>query len=635
MMQVALIGQPNVGKSSLFTRLTGVGVISSNYPGTTVEFEESTVMVGDKTINVHDLPGTYSLSSGSKDESIVVDMLRDGANDAIVVVADSTNLESSLVLAMEIIELEVPMILALNKMDLADRRFRISAGKLSEVFGVPVVPVSSKTGEGVDQLLKSISAGEASVSGYRTRYDGHIMGYLETIMSMDGSVSWGSAVKMLEGLGMFVERESLEVEAYVRQVSAEFRETHGDMLDVHIARDRYGDAHVIAMSAVEPIAGGMSRKDRISEMTISPSTGIPILLCVLAATFFCLIYVGGLLAEAVDAFYTGLVGTALADFGREVGGDLGEAIMSGIDGSLSAILGLVIPYIMVFYIVLGILEDSGYLPRAVILLDRSMHKLGLHGNAFIPIMVGFGCNVPAILATRAVRSKRERMILCTIICMAVPCSAQLATITGVTGRYAGAIWVLVIFAVLIALGFASGTILNKRLKREPSNLAMELPELQMPTAKNVLLKMWYRTSDFFKLAVPLLIVGSIVIEVLMQFDLLEPMVEPMSWLTAGILGLPPVTIIAFIAGILRKEMSYGMLVILAAAQGITDITLFMDARQFVVFGVVMSVYMPCLATMTAMGKELGLKETATVSLATICVAVVIGAAFNFALGTFM
>lgn len=150
MMQVALIGQPNVGKSSLFTRLTGVGVISSNYPGTTVEFEESTVMVGDKTINVHDLPGTYSLSSGSKDESIVVDMLRDGANDAIVVVADSTNLESSLVLAMEIIELEVPMILALNKMDLADRRFRISAGKLSEVFGVPVVPVSSKTGEGVD-----------------------------------------------------------------------------------------------------------------------------------------------------------------------------------------------------------------------------------------------------------------------------------------------------------------------------------------------------------------------------------------------------------------------------------------------------------------------------------------------------
>ncbi len=634
-MQVALIGQPNVGKSSLFTRLTGVGVISSNYPGTTVEFEESTVMVGDRTINFHDLPGTYSLTTGSGDESIVVDMLRDRTNDAVVVVADSTNLESSLVLAMEVIELEVPMILALNKMDLADRRFSISAEKLSGVLGVPVVPVSSKTGAGVDELLKRISAGEAAVSGYRTRYDGHIMGYLETIVSMDPSVPWGSAVKMLEGLGMFVEKESPEVEEYVRRVSAEFRETHGDMLDVHIARDRYGDAHVIAMSVVEPKEGGPSRKDRISEMTITPSTGIPILVCVLAATFLCLIYVGEILAEAMDALYTGLVGTALVDFGREVGGDLGEAIMSGIDGSLGAILGLVVPYIMVFYIVLGILEDSGYLPRAVILLDRSMHRLGLHGNAFIPIMVGFGCNVPAVLATRAVRSKRERIILCTIICMAVPCSAQLATITGVTGRYAGAVWVAVIFAVLIALGFASGAILNRRLKYEPSNLAMELPELQVPEIKNVLLKMWYRTSDFFKLAVPFLVVGSIIIEVLMQFDLLDPIVEPMSWLTAGILGLPPVTIIAFIAGILRKEMSYGMLVILAAAQGIADITLFMDARQFVVFGVVMSVYMPCLATMTAMGKELGLKEAAAVSCATICVAVAVGAAFNLALGAFM
>ena len=634
-IQVALIGQPNVGKSSLFTRLTGVGVISSNYPGTTVEFEESTVIVGDTTVHVHDLPGTYSLSSGSGDESIVIDMLRDRTNDAIVVVADSTNLESSLVLAMEVIELEVPMILALNKMDLAGRRFRISAGKLSDVLGIPVVPVSSKTGEGVDGLLKRISSGEAAVSGYRTRYDGHIMGYIQTMMGMDAAVTWGSAVKMLEGLDMFVEKESPEVEAYVRKVSAEFKDTHGDMLDVHIARDRYGDAHVLAMSAVEPIVGEASRKDRISEMTITPSTGIPILVCVLAATFVCLIYVGGLIAEAVDSLYTGLVGTALVDFGREVGGDLGEAIMAGIDGSLGAILGLVVPYIMVFYIVLGILEDSGYLPRAVILLDRSMHRLGLHGNAFIPIMVGFGCNVPAILATRAVRSKRERTILCTIICMAVPCSAQLATITGVTGRYAGAVWVLVIFAVLMALGFASGAILNRRLKREPSNLAMELPELQVPSAKNVLLKMWYRTSDFFKLAVPLLVLGSIVIEVLMQFDLLEPLVEPMSWLTAGILGLPPVTIIAFIAGILRKEMSYGMLVILAAAQGIADITLFMDARQFVVFGVVMSVYMPCLATMTAMGKELGLKEAVAVSITTMCVAVAIGAAFNLALGCFM
>ena len=199
-MQIALIGQPNVGKSSLFTRLTGVGVISSNYPGTTVEFEESTVIVDDKELNIHDLPGIYSLSTNSGEDLIVVDMLRDRTNDAVVVVADSTNLESSLVLAIEIIELGIPVILALNKMDLADKRFRINSEKLSEILGIPVAPVSSKTGEGVDGLLKLISSGKASVSEYRTRYDGHIMGYIESMMSIDGSLPWGSAVKMLEGL---------------------------------------------------------------------------------------------------------------------------------------------------------------------------------------------------------------------------------------------------------------------------------------------------------------------------------------------------------------------------------------------------------------------------------------------------
>ena len=219
--------------------------------------------------------------------------------------------------------------------------------------------------------------------------------------------------------------------------------------------------------------------------------------------------------------------------------------------------------------------------------------------------------------------------------MAIPCSAQLATITGVTGKYAGAVWVLAIFAILIALGFFSGCILNRFLKYEPSNLAMELPELQTPSVRNILKKTWLRISDFFKLAVPLLIVGSIIIELLVHYDLLDSIVEPMSWLTVTLLGLPAVTIIAFIAGILRKEMSYGMLVILAASVGIEDITLFMTAQQFIVFGIVMSIYIPCLATMTAMYRELGAKDTVLVSLASMTVAVVIGSIFNLVLSAFM
>lgn len=627
-IQVALVGQPNVGKSTLFSRLTGVGVISSNYPGTTVEFDEGTVTVGETTMHVHDLPGTYSLSVNSDDEKVVMDMLRDENNDVIVLVADSTNIESSLVLAIEVSELGLPMIMALNKYDLASKRFDIDVSGLGKAIGFPVIPVSSRTGEGVDNLLDAISTGKARVSDYRVMYDGHIMNYVEELMSMDPSLTWGSSIKMLEGIGDYTGQVSDAVRDRINEMSAEFTGIHGEGMNVHLARDRYGDAHIIAMTAFKKRVQGVSRRDRISELTINPSTGIPILLAVLLATVSILIVVGGLLAEGVDYLYSTVVGTALPDIGRDIGGELGEALMTGIDSSISAILGLVIPYIMVFYIILGILEDSGYLPRAVVLLDRTMHKLGLHGNAFIPMMVGLGCNVPAVLATRVIRSKREKVILCTVICMAIPCSAQLATITGVTGKFAGIIWVFIIFLLLITLGILSGFILNKTLHYEPSNLAMELPELQAPKLRNVFYKMWMRTSDFFKLAVPLLIIGSIIIELLVHYELLDSLVEPMSWLTVGMLGLPSVTIIAFIAGILRKEMSYGMLVILAGSIGITEITEFMTPQQFIVFGVVMAIYLPCLATMTAMYRELGGKDTLIISVSSIAIAVLIGSAFN-------
>lgn len=624
-----------MGKSSLFSRLTGVGVISSNYPGTTVEFDEGTVTLGDETLHFHDLPGTYSLYPNSEDEKVVIDMLRDSENDVIVVVADSTNLESSLVLAIEVSELGVPLIIALNKFDLAVKRYTIDIAALTRVLGVPVIPVSSRTGEGVDMLLDAIATGKAKVSDYRVMYDGHAMAYVKELMEYDPSLSWGMAIKLLEGIDLLGDRMPEGMAGKIDSMTDEFQKMHGEPINMHLARDRYGDAHIIAVEHTERRHTDISRKDKISAITINPSTGIPILIGVLALTFGILIYVGDLLATVVDDTYTSVVGSALSDFGRDIGGELGEAIFTGIDSSIAAILGLVIPYILVFYIILGILEDSGYLPRAVVLLDRSMHRLGIHGNGFIPMMVGFGCNVPAVMATRIIRSRRERIILCTIICMAIPCSAQLATITGVTGKYAGPLWILVIFAVLIALGLSAGIILNKKLKYEPSNLAMELPELQMPTVRNILSKTWMRISDFFKLAVPLLIVGSIIIEILVHYDLLDAIVEPMSWLTVSLLGLPAVTIIAFIAGILRKEMSYGMLVILAASQGITDITLFMSAQQFIVFGLVMSIYVPCLATMTAMYRELGVKDTVKVTLASMTVAIVIGSIFNFALSAFM
>ncbi len=609
-LRIALIGQPNVGKSTLFSRLTGVGVISSNYPGTTVEFEEAVIKYNDTEIVFHDLPGTYSLSAVSDDEKVVSDMLND-VNDAIIVVTDATDPESSLVLSTEVIELGIPTVIALNKYDVASKRMKIDIGKLESILGVPVIPVSAKNGEGIGRLLDA-AVNCPPASGYKVRYSESITEIIDAV-SEKYNVSTNSAVKIIEGIDTRFGKELSET------IDKNYFREHGRHIAVKIAEDRYANARSIMSETVEQSQEELSDKEKLSDMMIRPRTGFPILICVLAATFAVLVAVGGLIAAGVDNLYSAVVGTAFSDIGRTVGGELGAVIMAGIDSSIRAVLGIVVPYIMVFYIVLGILEDTGYLPRAVVLLDRLMRCIGLRGNGFIPIMVGFGCNVPAILATRTIISKRERIILCSLICMAIPCSAQTAIMTGVTGKFAGVQWIVFIFAILFVLAIAIGLFLDRTMKYEPSHLAMELPELQMPSAVNVLKKMWMRSKDFFVLAVPLLLVGIVIIELLIYYNVLDSLVDPMSWLTVGMLGLPATTIICFIAGIVRKEMSYAMLMVVGTLE-------IMDPSQFVVYGVVMSIYVPCLATIAAMKAELGWKHTALVCVMSMVIAVLIGTA---------
>ncbi|MDD4245287.1 MAG: ferrous iron transport protein B [Candidatus Methanomethylophilaceae archaeon] len=629
-LTLSLVGQPNVGKSSLFSRLTGVGVISSNYPGTTVQFEESVVRRGERTLNIKDVPGTYSLSGESKDEAIVVEMLASEENDMIVVVADASNLEPSLVLCLEVLELGVPTIVALNKFDVAKKRFEIDTAALEKMLSVPVIPVSAKSGEGIEELMEAITSGSAKISDYRVRYDRHIVEYLAILQGYvpEGPGARGRAVKLLEGIGQFYESIPDSTEIIVSRMRREFEEEHGEPLSVHMARDRYGDARVIVMGSVRAVERKLSAAERISEITVNPSTGIPILIGVFGLIFMIMIFGGSFLDGLVSDFYDTYIGAALPEFGRNTGGQAGEIIMTGLDNSLRAVLGLVIPYILVFYIILGVLEDTGYLPRVVVLLDRVTHRFGMHGNAFIPMVVGLGCNVPAIMATRSLLSKRERVIVCTLIAMAIPCSAQMAIIMGVTGVFAGAVYAFMILGVLFFLALIVAALLNKFLPHEPSNLSMELPEMTSPNLQNVLRKAWSRIKDFFVIAVPLLLIGSIIMETLLAYNLLDPIVEPFSFVTVTMLGLPAVTVIAFLVGILRKEMAYGMLLILAAGMPITE---FMTPSQFVVFGLVMAIYLPCVATMAAMWREIGWKETLVVSAASVALAVAVGTLFNMLL----
>ncbi len=630
-MQISLIGQPNVGKSTLFTRLTGVGVISSNYPGTTVEFEEATMLRKNTDVHIHDLPGTYSLSGNSADEQVVIDMLLDSKNDAIIVVADAVNLESSLTLCMEVMELGFPSILALNRIDAARKRFVLDIDTLSKKLGIPVIPVSARTGEGIEELMDCITEGKASVS-VKMNYSQDLMECIKILapdISVKGLNSEGVALKLLENSVDIKNMVDDKIISSAEDIRSEYKTLNSEDIAISIAKERFQYTSEITESIKSKIEGKRPISERISELTITPITGFPILFLILFCVFEIIIYAGEFLDGIVNGVWESVVGTAIVDVFVSIGGDVGNILGTAINDSLLAILCIVIPYIMVFYILLGILEDTGYLPRAVVLLDRFMHKLGIHGNGFIPIMVGLGCNVPAIMATRSLSSKRERRIVCSIIIMAIPCSAQISIIFGITGVYSGMIYSMAIALVLIVLAILIGIILNKVLPSQPSNLAMELPDLTLPSIRNILFKTWSRSKDFFYIAVPLLLVGGIIVEFLIAYNIMDVLVQPLSFITVGMLGLPAITIIAFIVGILRKEMAYVMLLILAGSVPITE---FMTPDQFVVFGVVMAIYMPCVATIAAMSRELGWKDTAIVSLISIGVAVLIGSAFNLVLG---
>ncbi|OPY34630.1 MAG: hypothetical protein A4E32_00104 [Methanomassiliicoccales archaeon PtaU1.Bin124] len=632
-MQVALIGHPNVGKSVVFSKLTGVTAISSNYPGTTVEYLEGKVVHEGQVIEIFDLPGTYGLSGASEDEKVATRLLAEREPDCVVVVADATRLEPSLVLAFQIIELGYRTILLLNQMDVARKRITIDVEQLSGILGIPIIPSVAISGEGLDGLVESISSPPRKPSTFKVRYDSHIEAMLEKLTSELTTYELphpkrGAILKLLEGNEFFTAKFDDEFRAKAENEMYEFRQEHGEDIEVHMNRDRYGEAGKIISEVVGKIPRQLSRRERISELTLKPWPGIPLMLVVLTGVFICLVFIGSALETFLVAQYAGLTAGFFDSLAHAIGGQLGASIANGLNLTMMSIVAIVIPYILVFYLVLAILEDSGYLPRVVILLDGLMQKLGLSGRSIIPMIVGTGCNVPAILSTRVLGSRRERLILSTIIILAVPCGAQTVVILGTVGAYGGLIYVAAIYAILLALILLSGWFMHHFMRSEPIGLMIEVPELAVPQLDNVLDKTYNRVKDFFVIAFPILLVTSFVLELLMNFGVMNALVEPFSWLTVGLLGLPAITIIALLFGILRKEMSLQLLVVLF---GTADLITVMTVDQMFVFALVIATYIPCASAFSVMFKEFGLKDTAKVTVSSIAISFLIGGVANLLL----
>ncbi|MFC2002148.1 FeoB small GTPase domain-containing protein [Chloroflexota bacterium] len=543
MSRILLMGNPNVGKSVIFSRLTGVHVIASNYPGTTVGYTKGFMKLGEEQVEIIDVPGTYTLESTSEAEEVALRML--GTGDVVINVVNATNLERNLFLTLQLLERDIPVIVALNMWDDTKHRgIRIDLDKLYELLGVPVVPTVAVTGEGIKELVEGVPGAVTPRTPSRSRDE-----------------RWAA-------IGNIVDQ--------VQQV------THRH----HAWFERLADA------SVKPLTGGI------------------IALAVLAGAFFMIRFIGeSLIGYVLDPLFDTLwapVILRLSDLmggggffhdiviGKIIGGEVSFVESFGLlTSGLYVPLAMVLPYIVSFYFVLGLLEDIGYLPRLGVLMDTVMHRLGLHGYAIIPTLLGFGCNVPAILATRILESKRERFIAATLISIAVPCAAMQAMIIGLVGERGGQ-YVAIVYGTLFVVWIILGIILNRLVKGFSPELLIEIPPYRLPPWRGVLQKLWMRSYGFLAEAVPIILGAIFVVNILYVLGVFGAIASFAAPVVTGVLGLPKEAVTALVIGFLRKDVALGMLAPLA-----------LSAEQLVVGSVVLAMSFPCIATFVVLVRELG------------------------------
>lgn len=635
----ALAGNPNVGKSSIFNRLTGMGVVTANYPGKTVELNLATTNFNEMRIGIIDLPGTYALSAVSEDQWVARRAVLDCKPDVVIMVLDATNLARNLYMVIQFIDLGIPVVAALNLIDEAERRnIIIDSGLLSRLLGVPVVNTIATTGSGLHDLVKEAvdTARKKNHIKYSLHYGEDIETNIKKLEDMLNTYDFGInpralAILLLEEDSEFIElvvknENGRAIIEEANRISKEIEELHGEKTPLRITRERHGLAGSIASQVqgdVEPVTS-----DKIWAYTTSPLTGIPILIGVLAVIFGFLFYGGDWLSTFLSnqwATYVSPVidGAVYYLFGS---GHIGKIMVWGFDAGILAALAVGIPYVLTFYFMLAFLEDSGYLNSVAFLTDRLMHKFGLHGRAIIPLVAGAGCNVPAIIGTRVLTTMRERTIASTLITL-IPCSARTAVILGAVSLFVGWKPAVAIYVIILLLVFAVGIGLNKIMPGKSTGLVMEMFPFRAPILSNIFKKTWFRFKDFVFVAFPIVLVGSMILGGLYETGYLWKLASPLSPVVEGWMGLPAVAGLTLIFAVLRKELALQLLVTLAIVMyggGAKDLLLFMTPAQLFVYALVNTIYIPCVATIAVLGRELGWRRALGIMAFTITLAILIG-----------
>lgn len=612
-MRFALLGNPNVGKSLIFNQLTGLGVEVSNYPGTTVELQRGATCVEREKVEIVDLPGLYSIDGDQVEEALARRILTAGDLDGAILVLNATNLERNLYLLLQVAETGIPLMVVVNMMDEAEAAgLSLDLPALSGILGVEVLGTAAVSGRNTGQIIP-LALARARPARVTVPYDTDIEAAIRTLEKELGATRL-SAIWSLDGIGT-----DPAIGEAAGDLAREIAGSHRMSVHQILALNRYTLAKEIAAKVVRkgPARPGMD----LDRLLSREMPGIPILAGILLGMLLLVFTVGSWL----EALIVGLFQQYLIDPLYTLGlPPLAEEIAVSVMVGLQAAFGIALPYILLFFLLLSLLEDSGYMTRAAFLADKAMHRGGMHGGAIIPLVMAFGCNVPAILAARNLGTKRERVIAAFLITL-VPCSARTVIIAGMVAAFVGIPAALSIYGMVLIIILVTGILLSRVTPGKQVGMILEVAPLRSPQADLVLAKSSRRVMDFLRLALPLLVAGSVLLGILDFYGILDAFEALLAPLFVGILGLPSYAITALLFGILRKEMAIGTLAVLA---GTAELSTVMTELQIYIFAVMSTLFVPCISTMAVLSRENGWKIALLITVFTVILGIAIGAMIN-------
>ncbi len=630
----ALAGNANVGKSVIFNQLTGSSQIIGNWPGKTIDRAEGTLNFEGHDIKIIDLPGIYSFSTFSMEEIVSRDYIAHEKPHVVINVVDASVLERNLFFTLQLIEMQAPLVLCLNQVDVAKSKgMLIDKNKLQTALGIPVILATATRGEGIYDIVResvkvAIHKQKTPTLKYRQPIEEKIKHLQQLIAKENLDLQYPPrwiAIKLLEGdskITQLIANKSHQIVETSKQIATELEHSYQEPCFSLIASERYALSNQITATALQQSERTNTLSDKLEWVTTHKIwgylTAIGVIAGLLLWTFFIGNIFSGIITDALNFIYP--VDPTLT---TEL--PLLTILLNGLWGGFSAGLTLIIPFVIPFYLLLAFIEDSGILTRVAFMMDSAMHKMGLHGKALIPIILSYGCNVPAIQACKIMETRRERLLAAFAITFA-PCSARTLILFGMVGLFVGIQWALLLYVIDVVVIFALGRVAMKAVPGKSTGLIMELSNFKFPSLKVVIKQTWIRTKSIIYVVFPIYLSGSTLIQVAYAFNVLSPLSEALAPLTVWWLGLPAFAGVLLILGAIRKEL---VLIGAVAIMGTTNLLVGFTPLQLVILALVAMLYLPCVSTIVILGKEFGWKAATTISVANIGVALLIsGVAFR-------